>query len=426
MPKVLAHTILCPGHVYPFLAVLTELQGRGFAVTLCVNTPAESAPEQIESVPVRGIRWHPPVRVPTNQGRRAAERVWLDNVARTGEPLANALDQLVAEERPDFLLIDPTLWGAMVAAEAGGLPWASLSHNPLSIRGRGLDVRGPGLGPPRSPIEHCWHRVVDFGLRVSFVRSLDMVNSLRAKRGLGTLADFRDRYLTAPLIIAATAEPFEYPRADWPHSLVFVGPLVWEPLAKRPDWLDELDERPVLLLVGSTVEDRTAGAWIGKVFEALADESVQVVATLPTDEVPQPVPSNFFVTPFVPHRYILPRVQCVICHGGYGITAKALMAGVPVVAIPLRALDRVEVARRVEVAGAGVMVVERGLTAERLKAAVRTAIACKAGAERIAEAFRGAGGAGAAADAIESLLASHKKYAPLLVPTNRMPVQTAR
>lgn len=404
MAKVLAYTILAPGHTYPFLAVLTELRRRGFAVTLCANTPAESVPKQMAGVSVKGIRWHPPERVPTDQGRRAAERVWLDNLARMGEPLADTLGKLLAEERPDFLLIDPMLWGAMVAAEASGLPWASLSHNPLSIRGRGLDVRGPGLRPARGPLGRLWHRVADFGLRMSFRGSLEMLNSLRAKRGLCPLSDFRDRYLAAPLIIAATAEPFEYPRSDWPSSLVFVGPLLWEPAADKPAWVDELDDRPLLLLVGSTVpEYRTAGTWIKRVFEALADEPVHVVATLPTDDVPKPVPDNVLVEGFVPHRYLLARATCVICHGGYGITAKALAAGVPVLAIPL-ALDRFEVARRVEVAGAGVMLSERQLTRERLKTAVRTAIACKLRAGRIADAFRQAGGAGSAADAIESML----------------------
>lgn len=403
--KVLAHTILTPGHTSPFLSVLIELQRRGFVVTLCANTSAESVPEQIAGVRLRGIRWRqPPEPVPNDQGRRAAERVWLDNLARTGEPLADTLGLLLPEERPDFLLIDPMLWGAMVAAEASGLSWASLSYTPLTIRGRGLDVRGPGLRPARGPIGRFWHRLVDCGVRISLSRSLEIVNALRVKRGLGLLADFRDRYLTAPLIIAATAEPFEYPRSDWPSSLVFVGPLVWEPDVDIPAWLGELDERPLILLAGSTVpEYRSAGTWIRRVFEALADEPVQVVATLPTDEVPTPVPGNCFVAPFVPHRHLLPRAKCVICHGGYGITGKALAAGVPVVAIP-HALDRFEVARRVEVARAGVMLSERRLTRQRVKAAVRTAIARKPGAARIAEAFRNAGGPRAAADAIESLL----------------------
>jgi UDP:flavonoid glycosyltransferase YjiC (YdhE family) len=66
------------------------------------------------------------------------------------------------------------------------------------------------------------------------------------------------------------------------------------------------------------------------------------------------------------------------------------------------------VARRVEVAGAGSRISARRLNPQRLQAKVREAIACRPGAERIASAFSSAGGAAAAADAIEQrLLRSH-------------------
>jgi MGT family glycosyltransferase len=404
MAKVIAHTIYAPGHTYPFLSVLVELQRRGLAVKLCVDTPLKSLPSKIGGVSIRRMRGATFDTVPANRWRGGAERVWLANLAKSGEPGADTLGKLLTEERPDFLLIDPMLWGSMVAAEASGLPWASLAHNPLTIRGCGLDIRGPGLRPARGLWGGLRDRIVDLGLRTSMARPLELVNALRIGRGLRPLEDFRDRYLAAPLIIAATAEPFEYPRDDWPSSLVFVGPLVWEPDTDKPAWLGRLEERPLLLLAGSTVpEYKTASTWISVVFEAFANEALQVVATLPIDEVPAHVPSNFVVTPFVSHRYLLSRASCVICHGGHGITTKALAAGVPVVAIPL-ALDRFEVARRVEVAGAGVMLLERHLTPARLKSAVRTAIARRAGAERIAESFRRAGGPRKAGDAIESLL----------------------
>ena len=50
---------------------------------------------------------------------------------------------------------------------------------------------------------------------------------------------------------------------------------------------------------------------------------------------------------------VLDRAVCVVCHAGMGITQKALAHGVPVVAVPF-GRDQPEVARRVEVAGAGV------------------------------------------------------------------------
>jgi UDP:flavonoid glycosyltransferase YjiC (YdhE family) len=65
--------------------------------------------------------------------------------------------------------------------------------------------------------------------------------------------------------------------------------------------------------------------------------------------------------------------------------------------------DQLETARRVEVARAGVRLSPARLTPERLADAVRTARACRPGAQRVSRAYRLAGGAPAAADAIEAL-----------------------
>ncbi|HEU4994393.1 MAG TPA: nucleotide disphospho-sugar-binding domain-containing protein [Gemmatimonadaceae bacterium] len=342
--------------------------------------------------------------MPARPDRQAKERVVLENLAKHGEPAAAGLSRIIAAERPDMLLIDPMLWGSATVAEKSGIPWASLAHNPLMVRGTGLDPRGPGLPPRFGLFGKLRDLVVDMGLRASLTRSLEIVNALRHSLGLDLLSDFRDRYLTAPLIIAATAEPFEYPRTDWPRSVCFVGPLVWEPDEVRPSWINRLDERPLVVVAGSSIpEYTTSNHWIHVVFEALANEPVQVVATLPSEAVPSRVPANVIVNSFVSHGWLLPRAACVVCHGGFGVTSKALISGVPVVAIP-QALDRFEVARRVAVAGAGVSLSERRLTPVRVRRAVKRAMASKAGALKVAQAFRAAGGALVAATAIERQL----------------------
>ncbi len=86
-----------------------------------------------------------------------------------------------------------------------------------------------------------------------------------------------------------------------------------------------------------------------------------------------------------------------------GATQKALARGVPVCAVPF-GRDQLEVARRVEVAGAGTRLPASRLTPERLRDKVREAMACRDGARRIASAFAAAGGAAAAADAVERRL----------------------
>jgi UDP:flavonoid glycosyltransferase YjiC (YdhE family) len=105
----------------------------------------------------------------------------------------------------------------------------------------------------------------------------------------------------------------------------------------------------------------------------------------------------------VPHIPVLERAACVVCHGGMGITQKALAAGVPVCVVPF-GRDQFDVARHVEVADAGTRLPASRLSPERLRAAVREALTKKAGAERIASAFAAAGGPKAAVGALDKLL----------------------
>jgi len=318
--------------------------------------------------------------------------------------MAAALEDFIAQESPDLIVSDPMLWGGMAAAEASGLPWASVAYTPKLFRAINLDVRGPGLRPPRGLFGLLAHRCIEAALRDRHRSFLPLLNAVRTARGLPNLSHPWDWFHLPPLTIATTAEPFEYPRTDWHPSLRFVGPLEWEPIADPPGWLNELDDRPLILLVGSSIpETGPAQYWVRTALQVLADEPYQVVATLPTENIPESLAGNIRVVRFAPHGLLLPRAACVICHGGPGITQKALAAGVPVLAVPF-AYDRFEVARRVEVAGAGVMVPGSRLTRARMKGAVRRTIKCRPGAQRIAEAFRQAGGAVAAADALEQML----------------------
>ena len=100
---------------------------------------------------------------------------------------------------------------------------------------------------------------------------------------------------------------------------------------------------------------------------------------------------------------VLEEAEVVVCHGGMGITQKALAFGVPVCVVPW-ARDQLDVAAHVVEAGAGTRVPRRRLTPARLAAAVEAARACRPGAARVKAGFEATGGAMAAADALEALL----------------------
>jgi MGT family glycosyltransferase len=239
---------------------------------------------------------------------------------------------------------------------------------------------------------------------------LAQFNDLRTGLGLPAVRKSDDLLLRSDLFIAFTAEPYEYHRNDWPSHVRLVGPGLWEPPAEPPAWL-ETESRPIVLVTASTAFQLDAKL-IATALEALAGENLAVVATTAAQDPAQfQVPANAHVEQFLPHRPILARASCVVCHGGQGITQKALAAGVPVCVVPF-SRDQFDVARRVETNDAGVRLHHKRLNPERLRVAVHSAIAKRSGAKHVARAFKNAGGPPAAAQAVEELLTSRAGRTP--------------
>jgi UDP:flavonoid glycosyltransferase YjiC (YdhE family) len=316
-----------------------------------------------------------------------------------------ARDLLAAadEVQPDALLVDLLAWGAVSAAEARGGPWACYCPFPLPLPSQSGPPLGPGFRPARGP----FGRLRD-GLLASLANAGmnrlagPRLEALRAELDLPPLAEAMEIFSCAPLHLCLTAPPLEYPRPDWPESVVMVGPCPWEPSGELPTELNRL-ETP-LVLVTTSSEFQNDGRLVRVALEALADEPLHVVATMPAASSDgMAVPANATVFDHTPHTPVLARAICAITHGGMGATQKALALGVPVCAVPF-GRDQPEVARRVEVAGAGTRLPAWRLNPRRLRAKVREAISRRAGAELVAEGFRQAGGAKAAADEVERRL----------------------
>ncbi len=101
-----------------------------------------------------------------------------------------------------------------------------------------------------------------------------------------------------------------------------------------------------------------------------------------------------------------------------GITQKTLAAGVPLCIIPF-GRDQFEVGARVAALGAGTCLPPDALNPDSLRTAVHEAIAMRDGARTIADAFARAGGATAAASALEAQLtpAATTKAISTMAPT---------
>ena len=405
MARILAYTSPARGHLYPLTPILDELSRRGHEIAL------RTLASQMVTMRGRGFDARPiDARIEAIEHDDWRARNQLQAIRRAvrtfcarAEHDAADLRQAIADERPDALVVDINCWGALTVAEAWNGPWATFCPYPLPLHSKHTPPFGPGFAPARGVLGQLRDRLARPLIRLAYQNvMLRPLNTLRRDLGLPALtsADEWLRYL--PLVLYMTAEPFEYPRSDWPDNTALVGPCDWNPDAELPQWLNEI-KHPIVLVATSS-EFQEDGRLVHAALEALADQPFTVVATLPAGSPGYfRLPANARVERFIAHAPLLDRAVCAITHAGMGVTQKALARGVPVCAVPF-GRDQFEVARRVEVAGAGTRLVAKRLRPDRLRTRVHEAIQCRDGARRLAKAFAAAGGPDAAADAVEKRL----------------------
>jgi MGT family glycosyltransferase len=405
MARILAYTSPARGHLYPLTPILDELRRRGHDIAVRTLSSqvalmrergfdAGAISKRVEAIELQDWRSRSPRR-----GLALSVAVFCARAEHDEADLRQAIEQV----QPDVIVVDVNSWGALAAAERWGGPWACLCPYPLALRSRDVPPFGPGLPPARGPLGRLRDRVArPLVLGAIEKAMLGPLNTIRTRTGLAPLHAVDELFRTPPLTLYLTAEPFEYPRGDWPESIVMVGPCAWEPPAQPPAWLDAVDEPIVLLTTSSEFQDD--GRLVRVALQALAREPLHVIATVPAgDPADFDIPANAHVARYMPHGAVLERAVCAITHAGMGATQKALAHGVPVCAVPF-GRDQLEVARRVEVAHAGTRLPAKRLRPDRLRAKTREAISLAAGAQRVAAGFSAAGGPSAAASAIEDRL----------------------
>ena len=403
MARVLVYTTPGPGNIYPVIPTLLELRERGHE--LHVRT-RDSEAERLRSIGLDAAAIDPRIQQIEIDDYRARSQIdasmrLLRALAARGKIEIETVRAAIEQFRPDVLLIDATAQGAGYAAEASGLRWAQYCPFPPAMRSSDVPPYGLGLRPARHVAGHVRDRFFTWLSERLLSGQLGPLNALRAELGLPPLDAFDEQYRKSDRFILFTAEPYEYPRSDWPANVRLVGPGTWGPQGNAPPWL-LAEARPIVLVTAST-ELQGDAKLIATALDGLADEPFAVVATTAAHDPAQfSSPANARVERFLAHDPIIARAACVVSHGGQGTTQKALAAGVPVCVVPF-CRDQFEVARRVEVADAGVRLTPRRLNPRRLRRSVRDAIAKRAGAERVAAAFALAGGSAAAADAVEEL-----------------------
>lgn len=412
MATILIYTSPGQGHLYPIVDIALALKARGHELRVrtlssgvermqALGIPAETIAPAIEAREVDDWKARA-----TLESVRLGLGTFIDRAPHEVDDQRHAIDR----ERPDLLLIDTNCWGAQAVAESTGLPWATWHPFPMPLPSKDAPPFGPGFPPARGPLGRLRDALIRPLAIGPLQRQVPRLNRVRVAVGARPFDHITELYRTPPLVLLMTAEPFEYPRSDWPSNMALVGPGLWCPPSTEPSWLAGID-KPVVLVTCST-EYQNDGALLEAAIAAFGqDASVQLVCTTAgVDPSTVRAPPGVIVERFVPHAQVLPKCAAVVCHGGMGITQRALASGVPVCAVPW-GRDQSEVGRRVEEAEAGVLLARARLTPARLLDAVTRARARAAGAARVRDAFRAAGGAPRAAALVEALLGDKARRA---------------
>ncbi|MFD1814121.1 glycosyltransferase [Rhodococcus gannanensis] len=258
---------------------------------------------------------------------------------------------------PELVVSDILTAGGGMAAERLDLPWVELSPHPLYSPSVGLPPIGSGLAPG----EGIRGRLRDSMMRAATARSIKQGLRQRSEARVGVGLPAQDPGPAARLI--ATLPALEVPRPDWPENAHVVGPLLWEPTA---DLLDPSPGDGPLVMIAPSTAHTGAEGMLETALDTLDGEGVRVVASM-LDAPPVDLPA-WARAGLGRQDALLASAAVVVCGGGHGMLAKALLAGVPVVTVPGGG-DQWELANRAARQGSAVVV--RPLTAESLRDAVR-------------------------------------------------------
>ncbi len=274
-------------------------------------------------------------------------------------PLIETLDSIVAHFQAEVFVGDITSYGLGFWSEMmGGGLGACITLVPLSLPSRDTAPWGLGLLPGNNLITKGRNRLANFLTYRVLLRDLTKyANSVRRQLGLDRLnGDFMSAMWKMPSLIMHNSTPaFEYPRSDLPENVHFIGPILFKPdhTFQPPHWWSDLKGSEPVILVNQGTLAKNLDDLIVPTIQGLKDEQMLVVAVPVKEGQLGELPEHVRAEPFIPFGNLLPHVNVMVTNGGYGGTQMALAHGIPLV-VAGETEDKMEVAARVEWAGAGI------------------------------------------------------------------------
>src|SRR5262245_9476115 len=301
--------VTAPSHVYPGLAVISELTARGHRVSYVVGDRLAPlvAPTGAEVVSHPSLLPDADEHWPGDAGE--AMQVFLD------ESMA-VLPTVEGIDRPDGVLFDIGGLPGRVAAAHWGVPAVQLSPTYVAWEGYEQDMA-----------EHT------AALKAS-ASGQRYYATLRAWLDDNGMAIDADDFLGRP-----DAGVVLIPRAMQPNAgrvgphYVFAGPCIDE--ARRTGWTPApADERPLVYATLATGNTHRADIYEQAVAQ-LAGSHRLVLSTGKVDPASlAPLPDGVEAARTQPQLDVLDHADVFITHAGMGSSAESLWFGVPTVAIP--------------------------------------------------------------------------------------------
>jgi UDP:flavonoid glycosyltransferase YjiC (YdhE family) len=431
MARILVTALPFAGHVGPLSAVAAELVRRGHQVV------AYSGAKYRDRFVDAGTEWLPWNRAqdfddadPAATFPQLGDGKGIRGTMANGEHIlfgtspGQAGDILAEARREPFDLIvtDQLAFGSALAGEALGTPWASVAVTPLTMASRHLPPPGTPFRPATGPLGRARDAVLRGVAQAAYKRLANpKLARIRAEVGLGptTVGGINSLFYSPHLVLAQGVPGLEYPRADLPTQVHFVGRLAPVPgpdkARQPPSWWPELAEaraagRPVVHVTQGTL-DLDLADLVKPAISGLAGREPLMVCTTgrPPSALGQ-LPDNVRAAAFLPHDLLLPLVDAMVTNGGWGGVLAAVQAGVPLV-VAGGSLDKPEVARRVAWSGVGIDLRTGRPGPAKLRRAVAQVLdrpELRRRARELATGLIAAGGTRAAGDRIEDLLAGSR------------------
>ncbi len=353
------------GNLPPALGIASALRARGSDVRFLGHA------EQEEAIRARGFPFEP-----FRRARPWSSREHLPGMAGAQQHMAIFTDpgigedvtDLVARERPDAVVIDHLLWGALKMAPRLDRPYATLVHT-LYGQQRAAWMHGPGA---------------------------------QVARGFGF--EPVDLWHASQLVLVATPPELDPASADnLPPHVVYAG-AVWQG-SPRP----AAPETPPRILISlSTLAEDGQAEVIRRLFDAIAPLPVRALATIGRID-PSTLRSapNVELLAHAPHETLLPYASLMISHGGHATAMATLSRDVPMLVLPMFPLgDQPEIARQLARLGAAIHL-DKDSEVVPLRAAIEALITdpgYRAAAGKLGHVIRRADGAETAARALHGLL----------------------